>query len=129
MLRTDAGKRELARRTRALRLEWEAAVKAADNIARGKWPRRERGKSGERAAADASNTLVEFPFLRFLWRVHGNTTGGAAGEARDGAVVEIEQSELKYLGASLRQTLVGRVTRREQGGEVRRQRRASSRLG
>lgn len=127
-LRTDVGKRELARRTRTLRLEWEAAVKAANRIARGKRPpRRERGNAGQ-AASDASTALVELPFLRLLWGVHGSTTGGAAGAAAGGGSVaaEIEPSELKYLGASLRQTLVGRVTRKVVGGEVRSARAAFS---
>lgn len=120
------GKRELARRTRSVRLEWEAAVKAAERIARGKRIHRGRSKTPEetasqRQAPDASTTLVELPFLRFLWAAHGSTTAGAASTAAggDGSVVEIEPSELKYLGASMRQTLVGRATRRLRGGGVR----------
>ena len=74
---------------------------------------------------------MELPFLRLLWGVHGSTTGGAAraaaaaaasaagGVGDGGLVVEVEPAELKYLGESLRQTLVGRVTRRVMGGEVR----------
>lgn len=75
---------------------------------------------------------MEFPFLQLLWGVHGSTTRGATGAtgvagaadaagaaAGDGSAVEVEPSELKFLGASLRQTLVGQVTRRVPGGEVR----------
>ena len=134
-LRTDAGKRELARRTRALRLEWKATVKAAYRIARGKRPRLAAGEAatagdGHRGVSvdnsgrdrqrsvmmDNSAPLVEAPFLRFLWSVHGVTAAAAVTAAAEEGV---EPSELKYLGASLRRTMVGQVTRRVRGGEVR----------
>lgn len=138
---THAGKRELARRTRALRLEWKAALEAADRIARGKPPllaadgincypivevnisanvlKRQQHQQQPTAA------LVAAPFVRFLWSVHRSTTAAASNAAAavggNSSGVGVEPSELKYLDASLRQTLVGLDTRRAWGGEVRSQ--------
>ncbi|CAM9300736.1 unnamed protein product, partial [Hapterophycus canaliculatus] len=156
-IRTSAGKRELARRTCALRMQWKAAIKTAEHIAlenSGRWPLSLRAAAGRpnrgtaaRAARDgyhftqeieserpshfqqqqqqrqqpAPAELVEVPFLRFLWGVHGTTTGRSATAAavEGGLRAEVEPSELKYLGASLRHVLTGGGSAaRAQGAEI-----------
>lgn len=138
--RTLAGKRELARRTRALRLEWKVAVEAADRIARGKtplpaaagktyYPKVVVEQSATARQQHHTSALLEVPFVRFLWGVHGSTTPTAAdavaAAGEDDSDVRVEPSELKYLGASVRQTLFGRATRRVRDGAVRNQTSAS----
>ncbi|CAN0054047.1 unnamed protein product [Ectocarpus fasciculatus] len=138
MILTQAGKRELARRTRDLRLEWNAAIRTATRIARGNGSG-ELGTAGsahytyEGASCDTAEQrtgqrqhattdtsaipLVEAPILRFLWGLHGSTTAAVAQETA-GASAGVEPSELKYLGASLRSTLVGGTYRKIRGSQA-----------
>ncbi|CAM9575821.1 unnamed protein product, partial [Scytosiphon promiscuus] len=134
-LRTSEGKRELARRTLALRHQWKEAIKAAERIAcyrREKRPERatlatppgrvsgrlnlnpevDRKPPHQHELHDQPPVLAEFvevPFLRLVWGVHGTATadGPAQALAGESSRVEVEPSELKYLGASLRQALPG----------------------
>ncbi|CAM9441381.1 unnamed protein product, partial [Ectocarpus sp. 4 AP-2014] len=134
MILTQAGKRELARRTRDLRLEWSAVIRTATRIAResgsgelgtagsvdysyegashDKEEQRTQRKEQQQHATTTDTSgipLVEAPILRFLWGLHGSTTAGASAG--------VEPSELKYVGASLRSTLVGGANRRVWGSQ------------
>lgn len=140
MILTQAGKRELARRTRDLRLEWNAAIRTATRIARdsgsgeldtaggsarysyeGAGYDTAEHRTGQRQRATTGTSaipLVEAPILRFLWGLHGSATVAVALETA-GASAGVEPSELKYLGASLRSTLIGGTNRRIRGSQVR----------
>lgn len=133
-IRTPAGKRELARRTRTLRTQWENAVKAATAAARGRAlpSARPTALSTVASTAMAPETSVvgtpggtRRPFLLFLWNLHLGmpaVAGASITVARggEGARGDVEPSEMKYLGASLR-PFVGRALHKGAGigGEVR----------
>lgn len=143
MILTQVGKRELARRTRDLRVAWSAAIRTATRIARDSGSG-ELGTAGsadysyegashdkeeqrtqrkeQRQHATTTDTsgipLVEAPILRFLWGLHGSTAAGVTLETA-WASAGVEPSELKYVGASLRSTLVGGANRRIWGSQVR----------
>ncbi|CAM9342694.1 unnamed protein product [Ectocarpus sp. 8 AP-2014] len=141
MILTQAGKRELGRRTRDLRLEWRASIRTATRIAREsgsgelgtagsadysyegashdkeeqRTQRKEQRQHG--TTTDTSGIpLVEAPILRFLWGLHGSTAAGITLETA-GAGAGVEPSELKYVGASLRSALVGGANRRIWGSQ------------
>lgn len=131
-----------------MRVQWKTAINTAEGIARDKRGKRslplrtaaETTRRGTTAGETRDNCctpeidsqqrafaqLVEAPFLRLLWGVHGTTAGlsvtaaAAAAAAEDASSAEVEPSELKYLGASLRQVLAGGgAAGRVRGGEVR----------
>lgn len=133
-----------------MRVQWKAAIKTAECITRSSSRKRSgRAKRGTEAGEEAADNfqrnpeagneqvcerqlqeqrpvlaeLVELPFLRLLWGVHGTTTGmdPTGAMAGDSFGDGVEPSELKYLGGTLRQVLTGGgATRRVQGREVRR---------
>ena len=125
-IRSPAGKRELVRRAAALQREWKAAVATIyHETARGPQqlavtppasatgetpPRDLLGLAGKTELNDASAShpteRIDFsPILRLVWDVHSGdrwplvVTTGKVIVARGG---EVEPSELKYVGASLR---------------------------
>ncbi|CAN0104637.1 unnamed protein product, partial [Laminaria digitata] len=136
-IRTPAGKRELARRTRVLCQEWKTCITAATHAARGRPPPLppQAGTRGRAAAAEAGfdalretpaprepAELVELPFLRFLWHVHGGsasvTPPAAMGQGLGACGDGVEPSELKYFSASMRPLLGSRRKTRGRGATI-----------